>query len=380
MNYLLLYDQYNTTIEVNIASLRSILDYYPNQLKIVSSASVSIDDLNWSDVCIAIRPTNIFMVRIMHAIKLSGRTFISTFDDDLLNLPKGYSERWKSKYALTCIKESDVVVTCNPLIQKSYKEKAPNPHFVNINAHIREDEIKSVKGTEDKIRVVYAAGKDHTELFDFYIKPSLDKLYNAYGEKLEMTLMGIDPNIPEVHKSWIEVIPSKPLKEYSEYMKVHDFDLGLAPLADTPFCNRKYFNKYIEYSKNGICGIYSNCLPYTLVVENGENGLLVDNSVEEWEKKILWAVEHIDTIKEMANNAQQQIRNDFSLTSARMLWDKEVETCVNQHRIYADVDYCHAFIQETIFFVQNQWHRFAAHVKREGLCSAFRTMLHISID
>lgn len=375
MNYLLLYDQYNTTIEVNIASLRSFLDYDSNPLKTASSVNVSRDDLNWSNVCIAIRPTSIFMVRIMHAIKQSGRTFVSTFDDDLLNLPKGYSERWKSKYALSCIKESDILITCNPLIQKSYKEKAPNPHYVNINAHIRADEIKSVKGIGDKIRMVYAAGRDHTELFDLFIKPSLDKLHKAYGEKLELTLMGIDPDILDAHKSWIEVIPSKPLKEYNEYMKVHDFDIGLAPLPDTPFCNRKYFNKYIEYSKNGICGIYSDCLPYTLVVENGENGLLVDNSVEEWEKKIVWAVENIDKMKEMADNAQQQIRNDFSLTSIRMLWDKEVVSYINKNAILADVDYSHALLREGVFYIKNQWNRFTSHIKREGLNSALKTIV-----
>ena len=63
-------------------------------------------------------------------------------------------------------------------------------------------------------------------------------------------------------------------------MKESNFNIGFAPLDNTYFANRKYFNKYIEYTKFGILGMYSNTMPYTLIVKDKENGILVDNSSE----------------------------------------------------------------------------------------------------
>ena len=44
----------------------------------------------------------------------------------------------------------------------------------------------------------------------------------------------------------------------------------------------KYFNKYIEYGRFGIIGIYSDVLPYSGKIIDGVNGILVKNTREAW--------------------------------------------------------------------------------------------------
>ena len=103
-----------------------------------------------------------------------------------------------------------------------------------------------------------------------------------------------------------------PLEEYNMYMREHHFDIGFAPLEDVWFCNRKYYNKYLEYAKVGICGIYSNCLPYTYIIKDGINGFLVDPDPAQWELAICKCIDDAKVRDMIVETSQNQLRNEFS--------------------------------------------------------------------
>jgi len=374
---LALYDQWNTTIEVNLGSLTSILNDGKHELKSDESKKVTSKELDWCDVCYAIRPASVYMLRIMQAVKKAGKLFVSTYDDDFLDMPRGSTERWKTEYVRQCLVNSDVVVTCNPLLLQKYKKIAPCPLYIILDAHVLEQDIKVVPIIKDRIRIVYAAGKDHTELFDQYIKPSINDIFDKFGHRVSLTLMGVEPRLDGLnHTKQIEVIPTKPLDEYNEYMAGHDFDIGLSPLPDTPFCNRKYFNKYIEYSKNGILGVYSRCLPYTLVVKDHVNGILTDNTVSGWKKSIFESIERIDEMKIMAVKAQQHLRESFSIATARRIWYENIDNKIQtSERGMVVVTYQHARLQEFTYEFLTLLHRVSAHVKSEGLGKTIKIIL-----
>lgn len=377
INLLLLYDQMNTTTEVNISGTISIFDDGNHTFRIKKSSTVTVDDLNWCDACFANRPSSIYMLRIGKALKNSGRVFMALYDDDLLDLPKGNSGRWKKYYVKKCLNLLDIVTTCNPLLKSKLELYSSHPKYVNINTHIREEEIKPIAENGKQVMIVYAAGADHTEIFDALIKPTMDKLAEDYKERINMTLIGIQPDLSALnHQEWIQKIPTMPYEEYKAYMKSHDFDIGLAPLFDDPFSNKKYFNKFFEYSKNGIMGLYSNHLPYTLVIKNKKNGLLVENTVEDWYKAICYAIDHIGQMKEIAQNAQKQLREEFSPAAIQKVIHSEIDTIIRENRIKTNVCYKHAKLQELLFETSCRWHQFSAHVYREGIIMTFRKIIH----
>jgi len=75
---------------------------------------------------------------------------------------------------------------------------------------------------------------------------------------------------------WIPVY-DKPQDYYASV----DFDIGLAPLADTPFNNSKSDIKVLEYGARGIPSIASDCEVYRNFIEHGVNGFLVRHD-HEW--------------------------------------------------------------------------------------------------
>lgn len=365
----------NTTTEVNLSGTKSIFDDRNHNIKIMRSRCVTQKDLEWCDVCYANRPSSIYMVKISNALRKSGRIFMSLYDDDLLNLPKGNSGRWQAKYVLKCLECSDIVITPNPLMADRFRAIVSTPKYVVVNTHIREDEIKPIPPFHDKIRIVYAAGGDHTILFDRYVKSFLDEIAEKFQFKLDLTLMGIHPDLSGLkYNDWIHQIDTMPYEQYKQYMMTHDFDIGLAPLEDTPFSNRKYFNKFFEYSKNGIVGLYSNCLPYTLVIKNNVNGILVDSSVDAWKKALCYAINHINQIKCLVQVAQDQLRCDFSVSAIREVVYREIDDFILKNGLRGDVSYNHSIIPEIKYELFSKYNQLTAHVYREGLIKTIKRL------
>ncbi|MBQ9912124.1 MAG: hypothetical protein IJM49_03755, partial [Firmicutes bacterium] len=67
----------------------------------------------------------------------------------------------------------------------------------------------------------------------------------------------------------------------------------------------------MEYSTNGVAGLYSECLPYTFIVKDGINGKLVGYGKEDWLSALRWAADSGMTEK-IAANAQKQLREEFN--------------------------------------------------------------------
>ena len=95
-------------------------------------------------------------------------------------------------------------------------------------------------------------------------------------------------------------------------MDEQKFDVGIAPLEDSPFAKCKYFNKYLEYTLSGVVGVYSNVEPYTYVVTDGDNGYLADNNDISWEEKLKIAIEDSSLRIACARNAQKHVRDNFN--------------------------------------------------------------------
>jgi hypothetical protein len=363
---LIIYEQIDTTVNVNIAGLRDVLK--GEDVRYSLSKQVTSNDLQWCDICLAIRPNSIYTLAIAKSVIDSGRFFVSLFDDDLLNLPEGHSFQWRSKYAKSILELSQYVICCNPSLISTFKDVSSRPKYVLSNAHILEEDILPIQPVGTSVKVVYAAGKDHADLFNSYILPAIDSLYNLFEGKVEFWLIGVVPDISKIeYKECIKMIDTMPLEEYNQFMRENRFDIGVAPLHDNQFCNKKYFNKYIEYTKCGIDGLYSNCLPYTLVVKNKFNGVLVNNTKEDWYNALVYAIKNMEETKAMAKRAQEHIEKDFTLTAAKSNYYKELDCLSAEKKDYKEVVYKKSSYKSFVFEINVAWHRFLSHYKSEGL-------------
>lgn len=236
-------------------------------------------------------------------------------DDDLLG-NKGaedtYANRSYKRSLIDVINNMDCMITPSKYLGEKYKKKF-GINYVLVDTVVDSSQFvrKNLYETGREIKLLYAAGQQHKAFFEKIVSPVLNKIYDNYGERASLTIVGPDVDLNGV-KMKCQKISSMPMRKYRDFMNSNSFDIGLAPLFDNEFCKSKYYNKYIEYSVNGICGIYSNVIPYSLVAENEYDGFLVDNDPASWYKTICKAIDNNDLRANCVINAQNKLMNDFN--------------------------------------------------------------------
>lgn len=317
---------------------------YLSQKKIFSSVfcrvqDFTVDKFNDSDVLFFIRANDLTSVNIAKQAKKSGRLVVAMYDDDLLNLPDGIPlAPWRKKNIMKMLSNTDVLVSSSQYLLDKYKKKFCIKRTGKIDTIIRQDEFATnISRGKERVKIVYAAGPKHVELFNKFILPILPMLCDKYGDKISLTCVGVYPNLESYrNKMTIEVVKSMPLIEYRQYMQNQNFDIGLAPLVTNNFTKCKYFNKYLEYTIAGIAGVYSDTEPYTYVIKNNKNGFLAKDDPLDWFEKISIAIDDTVLRKNCIKNAIEHVQNSFTAEeiSNRLISDiPELESGMTGKRV-----------------------------------------------
>ncbi|MBL8511990.1 MAG: glycosyltransferase family 4 protein [Betaproteobacteria bacterium] len=90
-------------------------------------------------------------------------------------------------------------------------------------------------------------------------------------------------------------------------------DILIAPLGTTRWEATICPNKYLEITACGAAGIYSRVEPYLSYVQEGETGLMVGDTVDEWVAALLRLIDDGALRERLAQGAMADIRRRFDL-------------------------------------------------------------------
>jgi len=287
--------------------------------RFMKASDVTTKDIDWCDVFVLTRTMDPYSVFLAKRAKESGCFVMSMYDDDLGSMPKSYPMPF---YRKNCVRNalglSEIVATCSPYIQEKYRDLTGGKRAVCVDSVVRPEEIKMIPELKtakegETVKIIYAANPTHIDFFNHFILPIMPKLAQRYAGKISMTFMGVKPELSQFkEKIDIEYWNTMPLDEYRQKVQDGNYDIGLSPLISNEFTKCKYFNKFIEYAMAGIVGLYSNTIPYTYVVEDGENGFLVDDDPEEWYHCLCRVIDDALLRNRCIRNAQHLLLTRFS--------------------------------------------------------------------
>ena len=104
-----------------------------------------------------------------------------------------------------------------------------------------------------------------------------------------------------------------------------NWDIGIAPLEDNMINKSKSEIKYLEYSSWGFAGVYSDVGPYSRVVDNYKNGILIkNNDCDEWVNSIIYLIENNELYNNIRKNAIEDINANYSLDSFIDSWITQI--------------------------------------------------------
>jgi glycosyltransferase involved in cell wall biosynthesis len=104
------------------------------------------------------------------------------------------------------------------------------------------------------------------------------------------------------------------VEDQAAYCASMRWDIGIAPLADTPFNACKSDLKAREYMAAGIPAVYSRVAPYAATIRHGETGFLASTR-KEW-LEALDALADDPGLRERMGKAAREQAADFTIQGA----------------------------------------------------------------
>lgn len=285
-------------------------------------------DLAWADVVVFYRCQEREDLELLYAARQAGKGVIYEIDDNFfeisLGLPLG---RWhRNPTRLHALKRflqmaSLVRVYSETLRDQAEKFGAP---VALIRSYFDRDLIRGARPKAHKpgapVKIAYATGRAPDPSLERAMMSALEQTARTFGDKVEITFWRKPPPSLKGHPA-IRVL--RPTPNYDRFVRsfyIEGFDIGLAPVADTPFYNSKTNNKYREYGGCGVAGVYSNVRLYRACVTDGQNGVLADNTPESWTQSLHRLVTAPELRASIARRAQEDVFAAYSFENAIADW------------------------------------------------------------
>ena len=293
------------------------MEYLAQQGKVdyraVQEMKLTNEDLNWADIVLLGRLDSWYEYQLTKLLHESGRYLIYIIDDDLLNIPPEissaayYGQKEIQGYIRGMMEMSDAILSPSPLLLEKYAVNGKLP------IQIEEPAIDPVPykphDPNKPVKIGFAGSIDRTGDIENILKDALLQIKREYGERVEFEFFGAIPSFAkELDARCIPYCDS--YDEYRRTLNSLEWDIGLAPMPDTPFHACKHYNKFVEYAAAGAVGVFSDVMPYSRLKEKNMPCYFCENNSRAWHDLICNLVVHsAEREMQRAHNRHIALRN-----------------------------------------------------------------------
>lgn len=218
-----------------------------------------------------------------------------------------------------------VIVSTEPLAEVM---RQFNPNVVVCPNHIDGALLDLERPRRDRLTIGWAGGDSHLRDIGM-LAPQL-KRFLRDNPSVEFHDLGTDYRqafkLPGRFTGWST--------DMWDYYRNIDFDIGLAPLANTTFNRSKSAIKALEYMALGIPVIASHSPAYSGMVVHGETGYLVRQE-HEW-RRYLRQLVNDEAMREEMGAAGKRRAAEWTIQKGWKLWESAFES-INARRVMQEV-------------------------------------------
>jgi glycosyltransferase involved in cell wall biosynthesis len=251
-----------------------------------------------------------------YLLKKRGIKFIVDYDDAIFHKYDMSNNKYiqvllKNKIAKV-MKYASYVIVCNKYLESYAKKYNDNifrlPTVVLLDKYKKE--MASFQKKEDKDFVIGWIGSRTTSIYILEILPAIKKFVDTY-QNVRFDLVGFDKNLlskEDIARHHLNIIT---WSEEQEIENILNFDIGIMPLYDNPWSRGKCGFKLVQYMSCKKPVIASPVGINCSLVENDENGFLVNN-LDEWFNAFekLYLDENLRV--KMSKNNFEKIEDEFN--------------------------------------------------------------------
>lgn len=264
--------------------------------RVVLDTSIHERDISESDVIVVQTPRGPEQLNVIKLVNSEGKLSVVELDDDVWSmLPSnpGY-EHWNRpdvrRNLELCVREAQLVTTPTRALADKLRKLNPNIKVLANMLPVDGWDYPEPKiQREDRVVLGWAGSTSHGgdfRVIDGVVQPILDRYPHV-----ELAVVGGPPVAELRGHERIRYLSPTDIQRYPTLLE--NFDIGLAPLADTAFNRAKSDLKFVEYSRVGIPTIAAKLEPYLHTIKHGENGFLA-SSPKHWVSQITRLIEDVE--------------------------------------------------------------------------------------
>lgn len=295
------------------------LEYRPVQeMKLVAA------DIDWADIVLLGRLDSWYEHRLARMARGAGKYLAYILDDDLLNIPpevssaRYYGQREIQGYIRDMIELSDAVVSPSPLLLEKY---ASGKRAIQIEEPAIDPVEYCPRASGQPVKIGFAGSIDRIEDVEGVLRDALIHIGDVYGDRVRFEFLGAEPDFAK--RLGARCVPYRDsYGEYRRALNALQWDIGLAPMPDTPFHACKHYNKFSEYAAAGIVGVFSDVYPYTRIKTAFPGcGVFCENTPESWVRALSGLIEDFDGREDLRRRAIECAWSSLNIPrSAEGLW------------------------------------------------------------
>ena len=255
------------------------------EYRAVQGIKLRSSDLNWADIVLLGRLDSWYEYQLTKKLREAGKYFIYIIDDDLLNIPPEissaayYGQKKIQGYIRGMIEMSDAILSPSPLLLQKYAVHGRKA--IQIEEPAIDPAPYKPHDPEKPVKIGFAGSIDRTGDVESILKDVMLRIKREYGDRVEFEFYGAIPSFAgQLDARCISYCDS--YDEYRKTLNSLEWDIGLAPMPDTPFHACKHYNKFVEYAGAGVVGVFSKVQPYLRIPEKYPDVILVENDGEVW--------------------------------------------------------------------------------------------------
>ncbi len=265
------------------------------QYRAVQEMKLKNSDLNWADVVLLGRLDSWYECQLAKKLHEAGRYLIYIIDDDLLNVPSEissasyYNQPNVQKNIRTMIELSDAILSPSPILLRKYA--IGEKHAIQIEEPAIDLVPYRPHKLDGPVKIGFAGSIDRTGDLETILEEPLKAIKQKYTDKVQFEFFGAIPAFAKQLDA--KCIPyCNSYDEYRSILNRLEWDIGIAPMPNTPFHSCKHYNKFIEYAAIGVVGLYSNVMPYSRLEALGLDwALLVNPESDSWFERLCFLID-----------------------------------------------------------------------------------------
>lgn len=292
----------------------------------------SRSDLEAADIIIAQRQYNEELLEVLQGLQARGRTVIYELDDNLHavhpNSPsyRTYHQGTRELRMVTrYLRSADGLTLSTGELAHAYRDMNPNIRVVRnyLDLDLRDWKTREPRRAEAEGKVVlfWAGGSTHLDdlrTLGRSVARVLDRYPQAvFGvctskDLIQQIVYDLDLN-PD------RMIFYEPVPFVQYPSRLTHGDIGLAPIARTPFNQAKSDLRLLEMGAQGMPYVASRVAPYQFWCQQGRDGFTVGDE-DEWVDRLSYLIENEEARRAMGAYARERVYAERNLTDHVYQW------------------------------------------------------------